>query len=358
MEQKQNVYRTKFIGIFLLCFSIFSHPAFATKLSDMKAHEPTSRETWAEQWFYNVSDPSLGYFKISFQTYIAPSSPEGQEQAYIHLAFPSLNGETVKYDLFYDDLILQQPENPDEFYYEVPGILKADMETLVVTYPDFQFSMEWNGPHTHYWKGLNPGQTPFGIIPELPGVGGKWFLYTVGTPITYSFNNGEMGWSGVGHAQVDKGWFDKESSAGVMYTMGLTDHVYFMFTGAVLGDSSIEMWAGRYVSDNYDLIFYPAFKGLSVKREMNACEGTLSLEMNKIGKKLIMNASADIETFYPVNFPSVIIFGGEQHYMKSMKAKVDFDVYSFGKLKESISVPQALLEFSGPFACDDVVNPS
>lgn len=338
--------------------SVLSFSSLATKLSDIKAHEPTSSETWAEQWFYNVADPTLGYFKISFQTYIAPTSPDSQVQAYIHLAFTPLSGETVKYDLFYDELILQHPTDPDAFYYEVPGMLKADIDTLTVTHPEFQFSMEWTGPHTHYWKGLNPGQTPFGIIPELPGVGGKWFLYTVGTPIAYSFNNGEMGWSGIGHAQLDKGWYDKESSAGMIYTMGLTDELSFMFTGAVLGDSPIEMWAGRYVSERFDLIFYPAFKGLSVKREIDSCAGTLHLEMNKIGKKLVMDVAADIDSFYPLNFPSVIIFGGEQHYMKSMKAEANFKMYEFGKLKESIHVPQALLEFSGPFACDDVVNPN
>ena len=345
----------KHIAIFIVVF-IMSASTSATKLEDIAAHEPTSRETWAEQWFYNVADPTLGYFKISFQTYIAPSSENGLEKAYIHLAFTPISGKTIKYDLFYDDVILANPNGGEAFYYEVPGILKADMDTLEITHPDFQFSMQWEGPHTQYWNGLNPGQTPFGIIPELPGVGGKWFLYTVGTPISYQFNDGELAVSGSGYAQVDKGWYDKESSAGMMYTMGLSDDLYFMFTGAVFGDSTVEMWAGRYVSKDYDLIFYPAFKGFSVKREIEPCEGMLYVELNKIGKKLIIDAKADIDTFYPLNFPSVIIFGGEQDYMKSMKAEVNFELYSFGQLKESIHLPQALLEFSGPFACDDIVD--
>ena len=43
--------------------------------------------------------------------------------------------------------------------------------------------------------------------------------------------------------------------------------------------------------------------------------------------------------------------------MKSMKANIDFSVYEFDRLKEEINIPQALLEFSGRFACDAVVNP-
>lgn len=42
--------------------------------------------------------------------------------------------------------------------------------------------------------------------------------------------------------------------------------------------------------------------------------------------------------------------------MKSMKADVTFSLYEFGQLEESIHMPQALLEFSGPFYCDDVTD--
>lgn len=64
--------------------------------------------------------------------------------------------------------------------------------------------------------------------------------------------------------------------------------------------------------------------------------------------------NADIDSFYPIEFPSVLIFGGEQKYMKTMQANVNFNLYHFGKLKESIHIPQALLEFSGPFVCEDI----
>ncbi|WP_298771026.1 hypothetical protein [uncultured Shewanella sp.] len=337
-----------------LLIILFSTTIKATTLDDLKAHSPSSQNTWAEQWFYNVAVPDVGYFKISFQTYIAPDFENPEPKAYIHLAFTPIEGSTTKYDLFLDEVILAHPDGSDEFYYEVPGVIIADKNNIDINHENFQFSLNWNGEHHHYWHGLNPGQTPFGIIPELPGVGGKWFLYTVGTPIEYSFDDGNQFLSGSGYAQVDKGWYDKESSSGMMYTMGLSDELYYMFTGAVFGDSTIEMWAGRYISEKYDLIFHPAFNNLSVKREIDACSGHLKVELNKIGYKLIMEANADIHSFYPLNFPSVIIFGGEQRYMKTMQANVNFDLYHLGQLKENIHLPQALLEFSGPFACDDI----
>ena len=338
----------------IICLLLLSTHVSATTLDDIRPHVPSSDETWAEQWFYNVAVPEVGYFKISFQTYIAPDFETPSPKAYIHLAFTPLNGNTVKYDIFRDELIMRGFDNADEFHYEVPGVLVANQDGIKVTYEDFYFTMRWNGEHAHYWRGLNPGQTPFSFIPEIPGVGGKWFLYTVGTPIEYSFSDGEQSLFGYGHAQLDKGWYDKESSAGMIYSMGLSDELYYMFTGAKLGNSDIEMWAGRYISDKYDLIFYPAFGNLSVKREIDSCAGYVKVEMNKLRHKMVMEARSDFDDFYSLLFPSVIIFGGEQKYMKSMKAEVNFSLYEAGKLEETITMPQALLEFSGPFYCDNL----
>lgn len=116
-------------------------------------------------------------------------------------------------------------------------------------------------------------------------MGGKWFLYTVGTPIQYRFDNGNQYLSGTGYAQLDKGWFNKESGSGVIYTMGLSDDLYYMFTGAAFGDTTLELWAGRYVSEQYDLIFHPALNHLSVKREIDACSGYLNVEFSQLGKR-------------------------------------------------------------------------
>ncbi|WP_444910659.1 hypothetical protein [Microbulbifer sp. TRSA005] len=349
-------YRKIFQVFVLFLMGSFSSLLSATTLEDLRAHTPTSDKTWAEQWFYNIAVPDVGYFKISLQTYIAPDFVAPAPKAYIHLAFSPRSGVEVKYDIFRDEVILSNPDGSDGFYYEVPGVVVADEEGLRVSHSDFNFSMYWAGEHHHYWHGLNPGQTPFGIIPELPGVGGRWFLYTVGTPIEYNFSDAGQSLIGQGFAQLDKGWYDKESSAGMIYSMGLSDELYYMFTGAKLGESNFEMWAGRYISDEYDLIFHPAFNNLSVKRELDACAGRLKVELNKIKYKLVMEAQADINSFYPLLFPSVIIFGGEQRYMKSMQANINFSLYKKGDLVESVQMPQGLLEFSGPLACEDFFN--
>ncbi|WP_444937878.1 hypothetical protein [Microbulbifer sp. JMSA002] len=349
-------YRNIFQVFVLFLFGSFSSLLSATTLEDLRAHTPTSDKTWAEQWFYNIAVPDVGYFKVSLQTYIAPDFEVPKPKAYIHLAFSPINGSTVKYDIFHDEVILVDPNNPDKFYYEVPGLIVADENHIDINYDYFDFTMRWNGDHHYYWHSNNPGRSPLGILKEIINFGPEWFVYTMGTPIQYSFSNGNVALMGLGFAQLDKGWFDKESSSGIVYTMGLSEELYFMFTGGKVNDTNIEMWIGRYISSDYDLIFYPAFNGLSVKRESNACEGYANVEFNKINYKLVVEAKADPDSFYSQDFPSDVIFGRGQVYMKSMQANVTFSLYKKGSLVEKITIPQGLLEFSGPLACEDFFN--
>ncbi|MFA0812827.1 hypothetical protein [Microbulbifer epialgicus] len=341
-------------GYLLFSFLLFflGGGVHATTLDDLRAHDPTSDKTWAEQWFYNIAVPDVGYFKVSLQTYISPDFEVPEPKAYIHLAFSPLDGPIVKHDIFHDEIILDNPDNPGEFYYEVPGLIVADKNHIDINYDFFDFTMRWTGEHHYYWHGNNPGRSPLGILKEIINFGPEWFVYTMGTPIHYSFSDGNIALMGGGFAQLDKGWFDDESSSGIVYTMGLSDELYFMLTGGKVSDTNIEMWIGRYISGAHDMIFYPAFNGLSVRRESDACEGYAKIEFSKINYKLVVEATADPDSFYSQSFPSDVIFGKGQKYMKSMQAKVDFSLYKKGTLIETITMPQALLEFSGPLACE------
>lgn len=93
----------------------------ATTLDDIRPHLPSSDKTLAEQWFYNIAVPDVGYFKISLQSYIAPDFNQPTPKAYVHLAFTPLNGQTVKYDIFRDELILKGFDDAALFHYEIKG---------------------------------------------------------------------------------------------------------------------------------------------------------------------------------------------------------------------------------------------
>ena len=123
----------------LACCCLFVAQGFATTLEDIRPHTPSSQQTWAEQWFYNIAVPEVGYFKVSLQTYIAPDFTDPTPKAYVHLAFTPVNGKTVKYDIFRDELILRGFDDSEQFHYEIPGIIVANKDTLNVTFEDFQF---------------------------------------------------------------------------------------------------------------------------------------------------------------------------------------------------------------------------
>ena len=77
--------------------------AGSTTLRDVKPHAPF-KKPWNEQWFYYVHDPSVGYFKVSLQSYLLKDSPDDALKGYVHVMFTSVEGKTVIFEVFSDEL--------------------------------------------------------------------------------------------------------------------------------------------------------------------------------------------------------------------------------------------------------------
>ncbi|MDE1461496.1 hypothetical protein [Spartinivicinus poritis] len=343
--------------LLLTCFIVlFSNAVSATTLEDIKPHSPT-KKPWSEQWFYYLNDPAMGYFKISLQTYIMPDSPTLKEKGYVHVVYAPKEGKMQVYDYFFDEVMTQSSgSGSTAFHYSIPGKVDANDKQITLTLPDFNFSMQFISNHKHYWSGRNPGQTPYGFITDIPFVGGKWFIFTMGTSVQYSYSDNDESYGGYGTVYLDKGWYTKEDSPSFMYILGINDKQQLMMTGAAAGSIPIELWAGRYLSQQSDITLYPAIAGLSMKRTLDACKGELHIEFNKLTKKITVDAKANINDFYISRMPSMLVLGGDQPIMKSMKATLDVNVYEFGQLTEQVNFPQGVLEFGGNVFCDDILS--
>ena len=337
----------KIIPLFFL-FAIFFQNAYATKLEDFSAHSPTS-DVWSEQWFYNLGDPNTGYIKVSLQTY--KSTEMDAVSAYIHVAYSPINGPTRVNNYYFDNVELDHPTNPGKFYYHVENKVTATEEGLELNLPDFKYSVSWLGPHQHYWSGFNPGKSPMGILADIPSLNAQWFIYSVGTPAAYSFSNDEVDLSGIGTMHIDKGWFDQAYTSNFLYVLGLTDQTQLFVTGGPTGSLGIEPWFAKYVSDDLNLTFPLTIKGLGVKSNYDGCQGELNFEIRNLTYKLVVSATAEPDTFYLSEMPSVKLFNSEQGIMKSMQARIDIKVYHFGRLIEEKTLDQGHLEFSGETIC-------
>lgn len=338
----------KIIPLILLLLCTFIQSSHATKLKDLAAHPPTS-DLWSEQWFYNLGDPSVGYFKVSLQTYKSPDMSE--LAAYIHVAYSSIDGPTEVNNYYFDQVELEHPTNPGEFYYHIPNKVTATEEGLELNLPNFNYSVSWAGPHQHYWSGLNPGKSPMGILADIPSLNAQWFIYSVGTLATYSFSNDSIGLTGVGTMHIDKGWFDRAYTSNFLYVLGLTNQTQLFVTGGPSGSLGIEPWVAKYVSEDLNLTFPLTLKNLGAKSDYDGCAGTLNFEIKNLTHKLVVSASSEPDSFYLSEMPSVKLFNSSQGIMKSMQAKIDIKVYRFGKLIEEKTLDQGHLEFSGESIC-------
>ncbi|MBU2713271.1 hypothetical protein [Zooshikella harenae] len=337
----------------LSCLYFFISLVYATTLEDIKPHTP-NKKPWSEQWFYYLNDPDVGYFKVSLQTYIMPDANEMKEKGYVHFVFAPKNGVMKVFDYYFDEVILYAAEKgSDSFRYYIPGYVDATDNQVTLMFPDFTFSFIYTGKHKHYWGGHNPGQTPFGFIMDLPFVEPNWFVFSMGTPSEYSYSDQSMSYSSNGTVYLDKGWYTQEGAASNFYLLGMNDLQQFMITGASIGHLTTELWAGRYLSGRLNLILYPAISGLSMKRVINECNGTLQAEFKKLTQTIRVTARADKSDFYRSDIPTIKVFNAKYPYRKSMMATIDVSVYQFGRLREHVSFPQGLLEFSGKPICEE-----
>lgn len=339
-------------NIFCVCLLAltFILPAQATTLSDLKPHEPTDKP-WNEQWFYYFNDPLAGYYKISFQTFIYESDPELKERGYLHLVYTPLNGEIRTYDYFYEDVEVAAKEDTEYgFTFRIPGVADIDEDTISITTPDFSFSSQLTGEHSHYWK-LNKGASPYSLLTALPFVANRWFVFSMATPAEYTFTADYAHHEGNATTYIDKGWSTSQAT-NYAFVMASDEEAELMLAGGSDEGLPIEMWAGKFRTDDNSMTFLPSLVGLTVKRTMKPCEGEMDITFTGLGRKLVVHAKADPEDFEDSTVPSIQVFNADHPSAKTMNAEIEVELHRFGQLREAKTFTQGALEFGGGMHCD------
>ncbi|MGI9280587.1 MAG: hypothetical protein ACR2PX_13335 [Endozoicomonas sp.] len=334
----------------LLLFIAF--PAHATDLTDIRPHAP-SGNPWSEQWFFYINDPSVGYFKVSVQTYLTADAGTQKEKAYLHFAYAPVGGTKKIFDYFYDHVNLQGDGTNGHFLLEVPGVIRVDQESVRLSTKDFSFDMKFTGQHRHYWNGSNPGRNPFGLVGELPGLKTEYFVYTMGTETRYHFAMNDIEHEGTAVTYLDKGWYENYKSQGFVFVGAFLPETQLMMTGGYPSTFPLEMWVGRFLSEQQDMLIRPSVVGLSARKVSDACRGYFSIEIKKPGRKIEVEAESDPASFYRSTMPSMDILGAPKPVMKSMNARITVKIFKWGRLVEETLFPQGLLEFSGDEICEE-----
>jgi len=331
----------------VLMLPVFS---YATTLSDLQPHSTTGKP-WNEQWFYYFNDPLVGYYKISFQTFLYKDDETSKERGYLHFVYTPLEGEIKTYDYFYDDVSLGAVEDSEYgYYFKIPGVADINENSIKITTDDFSFSSILNGEHTHYWK-LNPGASPYSLIGELPFVANRWFTFSLASSAEYSFSSDYSHHEGQAVSYIDKGWSTSQA-ANYAFVMATEESSQLMLAGGSDEGLPIELWSARFISENNNITFLPSVNGLSVKRTLEPCQGKMEIVFKGIGKSLIVRASADLDDFSDSHVPSTHVFEAEYPSSKTMNANIEIEVRRWGQVVERKSFQQGALEFGGGMHCN------
>jgi hypothetical protein len=332
-------------AIFLLAVS--SH---ATTLSDLQPHSPTGKP-WNEQWFYYFNDPLVGYYKISFQTFLYENDVQSKERGYLNFIFTPLEGDIKVYDYIYDEVNLGAKEGSEYgYYFEIPGIASIDENRIDITTDDFTFSSQLSGEHTHYWR-LNPGASPYSLIGELPFIANRWFTFSLASPAEYSFTADYAHHEGQATSYIDKDWSTSQA-ANYAFVMATEEDAQLMLAGGSDEGLPIEMWTGRYLSENSNITFFPSINGINVKRTMEPCKGKMEITYKGFGKTLTVRASADSNDFSDSLIPSTLVFNAEHPSAKTMNASIEVEIKRWGQVVERKIFTQGALEFGGGMHCN------
>lgn len=346
----------------LLCalLSIF-FPLNALSEDNFKAHRLDSNP-FNEQWFYSISDPKVGFMKVSLQTYATQA--DEKLRPHVHFAFSDKYGKLTSYDYFFDNVELTFSDDNQPFLYKISDKVIATKEGVELHTDEVDFSFYFTGPDRLYWSEERPDASPFGALGSLPTVNSRWYLSSTGTPINYELSlhnptdNEKVAnqYSGSGDVVIDKGWYKAANRGAFAYVLGIDPEASLMFTGAQLETLPLELWAGRYVSVDHDLLFRKAIEGFTMKRRIDACAGEMDVEMINLNRRISLSAKAPLESFQVFDYPNKLVFGDDTLLTKSMSATIDVEVSLFDEVKETHQFNKGLLEFSGSLICPDLAS--
>ena len=345
-----------------LCASLFFVPAFAaevdqpgTFLEDLRPHPP-QKAPWSDAWYYYIHDPDVGYFKITFLHYLTETSALDEKNAYVHVVYAPKDGEEKVFDYFYDDFTAEATETSEHgFRFAIPDVAEITESEIRLTLPDLTLTAQISDQHTRYFdraKDDNPGRSPFRQLSELPFLENQWFIYSLGTPATYEYQDNEVHHQGGGMTYIDRGW-NSGQAASFAYVIATGEDTKLMLTGGYDGNFPLEIWVGRLKTAKRNINLPPRIKGLSVFTDIDPCAGTGEIFIGNFKDQFRVKVKAPVDSFYYHTTPSVTAFNSEHPPFKSMNAKIEIQVYQYFFPVEKIEIDQGLFEFGGALHCAD-----
>ena len=209
------------------------------------------------------------------------------------------------------------------------------------------------------------GLGPEGLIQFLCLTPVHWYVFSIGSDTGYYrlSIHGDIEYeifSGMGYVHQEKNW-GKAFPPSWIWAEGINhdNTSQFALSGGKLEPGSYlsEAWLVGFRSPYVHWDFRPSIFGTVFESVINACSGYFKLTARNHRRRLVIEATAPVETFSPVSIPTVSGFETDGA-VESFSATVEISAYWLSLPRREILIDRrffynAGLEFGSGFMCED-----
>ena len=375
---------TRSIASSLLCWLALPIGLAAGGCRTLEASHPTSpmdphfkaSGPWFEGWYTHVVDQAgkrdfavvMGSFVRAEESF-ATSARAGYVALVVH---DQKSGTTTTHEAFPERTtltaggapVVADPDDktPADFRWQAAGLGAMTQSQIDVEFPDgTAFHSRLGTPEP-----INPAKpwvSPEGPGAKMPFIWSHWYIFSIASRATYEYRGGGGGGpvSGDAVAHLEKNYGYGFPTAW-LWTHALADggKTRLSLAGGPAPMSVVqpEVWTVAFRAGDVDWLFFPGIKDLTVKREMDACAGTMHMTLWNPQRRLEVLGSAPPGSFVGIATPSptgwVKAGAHESYNAKFQVSAFDLDMFGRPSLKQKVTFDQGVLEFGGAFRCPTV----
>jgi hypothetical protein len=281
---------------------------------------------------------------------------------------------TKSYEIFPDKttvLIDGKPvtENPDlwspaDFEWQAPGFGSVTENSIDITIPDV-ITIKATMTDRIPWSEIFPESGPEGVLLAAP-IPLHWYVSSVGSKASYEYSVGDgpvVTSEGFAHMEKNWGGTFPHSWVWAQGTSGNNTSHFALAGGKIkIGPALITPWFVGYRSPSVAWNFNPAVAGTVYHTEIDACSGNFYMEAKNPAHTLIIEASADPDTFAPVSIPTSDGWkknGGVESFSSTIKVRAYTHspiggLFGIERLVDKRTFRNAVIEFGAGYICQEL----
>ena len=335
---------------------------------------------WFEGWYTRITDVDG---KRSVAVIGASYLPEGMSYypgmkmpGYLAVLISEGDGDITRvYEVFPQSTTFVQWEEPlfGNSYCMIPGDFEWSAENyghitqdmIDINIPGVLDISAASFHNLIPWNSIIHGLGPEGLVQCLCLTPVHWYVFSIGSDTSYYrlSIHGDIDYeisSGMGYVHQEKNW-GKAFPPSWIWAEGINHNntSQFALSGGKLepGYYLSEAWLVGFRSPYVHWDFRPSIFGTVFESVINACSGYFKLTARNHRRRIVIEATAPVETFSPVSIPTVSGFEPDGA-VESFSATVEISAYWLSLPGGEILMDRrffynAGLEFGSGFMCED-----